>query len=283
MSGGAEQEGGAQLIEVIRSVGMTSAATPLEEGLFLAGPEIPENTAGWRAIPLVAYDGRLEPRAAPLFSRQDGVLLVALRGGSGVARWELELIQRFLGRAPLMPPDVTVQELEVASMEDLAVVADLVRSVIAAAGANQASQEIGSDVVYELCANALLDAPVDETGQPRYAHRRHESPEIAPGDACSLELAVDEGLLYACVTDRFGRLTPAPLARTISGLGQRAKVDASGGGAGLGFRRLIDNGELLAARVVPDRSTEVMCVVSLTELRRRSAGMKSVFFLTERD
>ncbi|MGA9525461.1 MAG: hypothetical protein WBV82_28635 [Myxococcaceae bacterium] len=262
---------------------MDFAASPADEGLFLTGPELPESVTQWRATPVVAYDGRLDPRAAPLFSREGGVLLVALREETGVARWELDLIARFLSRASLMPPDATVQEIELASMEDLAQVADLVRSVASAAGATQASQDVTSDVVYELCANALLDAPVDEAGQPRYAHRRHEAPEIDPADACRVELAVDEGLLYVCVTDRFGRLTPAPLAKTISGLGQRARVDASGGGAGLGFRRLLDQGQVLAARVVPDRSTEVLCVVSLTEIRRRSAGMKSVFFLTERD
>ncbi len=271
------------LHEFFQSTGVGFAASSAEDGFFLSGPELPERVETWRATPLVVYDGRLAPASASLFARRQGALLVAQRDESGPAAWELELVRRFVTRAPLLPSAATVEELELVSMECLSRVADRVRHLVAAAGGSQADQDVGSDVVYELGANALLDAPVDEAGQPRYAHRRHESPQIARDDACRLELAVDEGLLFVCATDRFGRLTPDPISRTISGLGQRAKVDASGGGAGLGFRRLIDNGDVLAARVVPDRSTEVLCVVSLTEIRRRSAGMKSVYFLTERD
>jgi hypothetical protein len=66
--------------------------------------------------------------------------------------------------------------------------------------------------------------------------------------------------------------------KVIAGLGTKARVDASGGGAGLGLRRVIEWSDLWSIRVSPGVSSEVLCVIDLTEARARSARPKSLFF-----
>jgi hypothetical protein len=79
--------------------------------------------------------------------------------------------------------------------------------------------------------------------------------------------------------DLFGRLTPGPIARALASLGGRAQVNASGGGAGLGMRRILEHCDLIAVRVVPGKETRMLGVVGFGEARRRAALPKSLLYL----
>ncbi|NVJ03376.1 hypothetical protein HV824_35505, partial [Myxococcus sp. AM009] len=59
---------------------------------------------------------------------------------------------------------------------------------------------------------------------------------------------------------------------------RRVQVDASGGGAGLGLRRILEHSDVVAVRVAAGRESRVLCVVDLGEARRRAAQPKSLLF-----
>lgn len=80
------------------------------------------------------------------------------------------------------------------------------------------------------------------------------------------------------VVDRFGGLRPGPFARALGGWGGRVQVDASGGGAGLGLRRILEHSDVVAVRVAAGRESRVLCVVDLGEARRRATQPKSLLF-----
>ena len=63
-------------------------------------------------------------------------------------------------------------------------------------------------------------------------------------DAAVVGIGVHDGRVYLKAVDRFGRFTVDPVARTVEGLAGRAQVNASGGGAGLGLRRIIEQSDL---------------------------------------
>ncbi len=56
------------------------------------------------------------------------------------------------------------------------------------------------------------------------------------------------------------------------------RVDASGGGAGLGLRRILEHSDVVAVRVAAGRESRVLCVVDLGEARRRATQPKSLLF-----
>ncbi len=223
------------------------------------------------------HEGRLTDAMAEPLERHPCVLWLAQREGARPSAWELEAAANFLLDRPMIP-GAQGERHRVDSFEGISRGAEQAAAFAARAGGGRAAKERAVDVAHELLANALLDAPVDAEGRPRYAHRRHEQPQIAPEDACALEVGAEGDRLYLSVVDRFGRFGPEPLVRALRGVGARAKVDASGGGAGLGLRRLLDSSELLAIRVRRGRATEVVAVISLGDERRRSGGHKSLFF-----
>ncbi|HLL55176.1 MAG TPA: hypothetical protein VK447_16590, partial [Myxococcaceae bacterium] len=91
-----------------------------------------------------------------------------------------------------------------------------------------------------------------------------------------------DGRIYLLATDWFGRLTPAPVAAAVAGLDGRAKVNATGGGAGLGLRRMLEQSDVYAVRVRPGRVCQVLCAVDLGHARRRATHPKSLFYFVER-
>lgn len=231
---------------------------------------------------LVLFDGRLTPAHAELLSREPPALLMATRGAEvGPTDWEARLLGAVLRGGPLVPGAETVARQRLLRLKDVQHAADAVSMLVAEAGGSRAASTLASDVLHELAVNALLDAPVDAQGQPKYAHRRTEVREVEPEDGCELALAVDGGRIYLEAVDRFGRLTTGPFVRALSSYGERVQVNASGGGAGLGLRRMIEHSDAIAVRVVRGRESRVLCAVDLGEARRRAALPKSLLFCME--
>lgn len=230
---------------------------------------------------VAVVSGPLAPEHASAMRRNTPAQLLSDTATAG--SMHLQVLTRLLQGGFLVdaagPPK---EQYRLGALRDLDLVAT--RAAVAAAswGASKAVASVYRDVVYEATANALLDAPVDEKGNRKYAFRRDESPDIDPQDICAVALGATGSWLWVVARDRFGTLTPAPLAATIGGLKERARMDMSGGGAGLGMRRLLESSVVLACRVVPGHLTEVLSVVTLSEVRRRASEPKSVFFWVER-
>jgi hypothetical protein len=164
---------------------------------------------------------------------------------------------------------------------DLKAASSEAAALVETSGGTRNALSLAADVMHELAANALLDAPVDARGTPRYAHHRHEVDAVAPEDACEVSMAVGEGGVYLEARDRFGRLPPTPISRALASMGGRMQVNSSGGGAGLGMRRILEHSDLIATRVLPGRETRMLCVVGLGESRRRASSPKSLLYYKE--
>jgi hypothetical protein len=228
------------------------------------------------------FDGRLGPAHAALLERQPPPLLLAVREpGGGPSAWEVRVLSALLQRQRMLPPGVQGVKLRLERVMDLKAASSEASALVESCGGSRSAANLAAEVMHELAANALLDAPVDASGTPLYAHRRQEVQTVAPQDACEVAMAVGEGGVYLEAVDRFGRLTAGPIARALASLGGRVQVNVSGGGAGLGMRRILEHSELIATRVVSGRETRMLCVVGLGESRRRSSLPKSLLFFKE--
>jgi len=231
---------------------------------------------------LVLFDGRLLPAHAELLRRDPPALLLATREPeSGPTEWEAHLLGAVLRGGPLVPQGLSVARQKLRRMRDVQHAADAASLVVQEAGGSKTAAQLAADVLHELAVNALLDAPVDAQGQPKYAHRRTEVQEVDQEDACELGLAVDGARIYLEAVDRFGRLTTGPFARALDSYGGRVQVNSSGGGAGLGLRRMIEHSDAIAVRVLRGRESRVLCAVDLGDVRRRAGLPKSLLFCTE--
>lgn len=255
---------------------LEQAAPVLAQG-GVAFHQAPSPAAGPRR--LVLFDGKLAPSHAELLRREPPALLLATRGPDGrPAAWEVRLLGALLRGGPLLPEGAAVTRHRLQRVSDINTVADAASAAVVRAQGSRVAAGLVADVVHELAVNALLDAPVDAQGQQRYAHRRTEVTEVAAEDACELSHAVEDGRMWLEVVDRFGGLRPGPFARALEGWGGRVKVDSSGGGAGLGLRRILEHCATVAVRVSVGHESRVLCVVDLGDARRRAAQPKSLLF-----
>ncbi|MDC0708217.1 hypothetical protein POL68_07020 [Stigmatella sp. ncwal1] len=238
--------------------------------------------AARKARRLVLFDGLLGPSHGDLLSREPPALLLATRGPEGgLTEWEAVLLGAALRGGSLVPAEGTVVRQRLTRLRDVQHAAEAASMVVVEAGGSRTAASLAADVLHELAVNAMLDAPVDAQGQPKYAHRRTEVKEIDPEDACELALAVEGGRIYLEAVDRFGRLTPRPFVQALASYGKRVQVNASGGGAGLGLRRMIEHSDAIAVHVSQGRESRVLCAVDLGEARRRAALPKSLLFCME--
>jgi hypothetical protein len=270
------------------SAGLTRNRVQLAESaqqanvVVLPHERVADSRAG--ALPIALIGAKLEPAHAALLRREQPALLLSGReDGTVPSAWELDALARLLAREDLVPAHVPLSRFYVGQVSGLRQAATQAINMASEAGAPRNVAESIGDVLYEIAANALLDAPVAQDGVPKYAHRR-DDPEltILAEDTAVVGMGVHEGRIYLAAFDRFGRFGVEPVARTVEGLAGRAKVNDSGGGAGLGLRRIIEQSDLLAVRVVPQRSTEVLAVIQLSDVRRRATSPKSLFFCIER-
>lgn len=233
---------------------------------------------------VVLVGGKLRDEHAAALRGDPPALLMACREASGLpSAWEVRALSCLLRRLPLMPVTPPPNRMRVSSMEEIRAAADLAGKLAREAGAGRAASDRATDVMHELTANALLDAPIGPDGTPKYAFRRGPELKVASEDACDVSLVAREGRLFLSAIDLFGRLTPAPIAAALEGLEQRAKINDGGGGAGLGMRRILEQSDLLVVRVRPGQACQVLCAVDLGGgERRRAMNPKSVFFWVDR-
>ncbi|MFL5356338.1 hypothetical protein [Archangium sp.] len=249
--------------------------------LVRGGLPLVKGGAGARAPAreLVLFDGRLGPAHAELLQKDPPSLLLATREPGGTpSAWEVRVLGSLVRGEPLLPPSAPVAKLWLERVVDIKCASSEAIALVEASKGSRSAANLAAEVMHELAANALLDAPVDASGTPLYAHRRESVQAVAPEHVCQVSMAVGEGGIYLEAVDLFGRLTPGPLARAVGSLGGRMQVNASGGGAGLGMRRIVEACELIAVRVVPGKETRMLGVVGFGEARRRAALPKSLLY-----
>jgi hypothetical protein len=102
-------------------------------------------------------------------------------------------------------------------------------------GAPKRVGEMLGELVHELLMNAMYDAPVDDRGQPLFAHDRKAEIRLVAEDAAELRVASDGVRIAVEVADRFGRLERKHVFGGLVRALKSGQMDTAGGGAGLGM------------------------------------------------
>lgn len=160
-----------------------------------------------------------------------------------------------------------------------------VQETIAFAGKLGAPKRVGEmlgELSHELIMNALYDAPVDELGQPRFAHDRKAEIDLAPEDAAVYRCGSDGVRIAVEVVDRFGRLERKHVFGGLVRALKSGQMDTAGGGAGLGMLVSYRSTTALFYDVAPGRRTRVTGLFDLDlNLREFRLLPKTIYFPEE--
>jgi hypothetical protein len=102
-------------------------------------------------------------------------------------------------------------------------------------GAPKRVGEMLGELAHELIMNALYDAPVDNFGQPCFAHDRKAEIALGPEDAAVFRCGSDGVRIAVEVVDHFGRLERRHVFGGLVRALKSGQMDTGGGGAGLGM------------------------------------------------
>jgi hypothetical protein len=215
--------------------------------------------------------------------------LIGWPGFSGMPRpWELALATRRLvdsnGAAPrlseLFTWGSTVMKFRPRTSRDRDLVVTEVGSLSERAGApGRIAQRVG-EVAHEMLMNAMYDAPVDHEGRPKYAHDRKQDVDLEDAEAPTFRFASDGVHVALQVVDPFGRLNRWHVLdgvirgrKSASADEDRAVLDTSGGGAGLGLYRIYSLSTVMIVDVEPHRYTSVTAFFDLEVHPREARSM----------
>jgi hypothetical protein len=229
-----------------------------------------ESAASSGIAPVVLWtdsDGKGALAAAATFPSIHGV--IGLRyPGAPPRNWEILSIARRLTSCRPPPPSAPLawghvwHERTLATTEHRdAVVAEVERFTAQLTGSSLV--QAVAELAHELAMNAMYDAPVDASGQPRYASRRTEKIELAPEERPVLGFGSDGARLVVAASDPFGRLQRSSVfGGMLRGL-REGSIDRRGGGAGLGMLLIHQASTVIFVDVVPGRLTQVTAVLEL--------------------
>ncbi|MGK5091949.1 hypothetical protein WDW89_08010 [Deltaproteobacteria bacterium TL4] len=129
----------------------------------------------------------------------------------------------------------------------------------------------------ELVKNALYNA------NPKYeGHDRRTDFELDDSETINVNYGCDGRMFAISVTDDFGRLGKDPLFQYLQRcfFDNEAKISYQGGGAGLGFFRILNAVNSLVINVIPNRKTEVIGILDISLSRRDfQKASKSFYYL----
>lgn len=146
-------------------------------------------------------------------------------------------------------------------------------------GAPKRVGEMLGELSHELIMNALYDAPVDERGQPRFAHDRKAEIALDDADAAVYRCGSDGVRIAVEVVDRFGRLERKHVFGGLTRALKSGQMDTGGGGAGLGMLVSYRSTTALFYDVAPGRRTRVTGLFDLDlNLREFRLLPKTIYF-----
>ncbi|HEY4180440.1 MAG TPA: hypothetical protein VGM90_26535 [Kofleriaceae bacterium] len=116
-------------------------------------------------------------------------------------------------------------------------------------------------VAEELLMNALYDAPVDEQGNPIFAHiDPHDRKDLPTPRPVSIRYAATDGQFAIAVRDRFGRLAKNTIIAYIDKcIHSPNQIDRKTYGAGLGLYLVANAAASYVVNVAHGIATEVVC------------------------
>jgi CRP-like cAMP-binding protein len=136
-------------------------------------------------------------------------------------------------------------------------------------------------VTEELLTNAIFDAPVDATGNPRYQFQHRSKPVmLEPHEYATLRFATDGIIAAVSVEDPFGSLDRATILDYLDRCyrGEYDAPDKRKGGGGLGTFQMMEIADLVVYNVHPNIRTEVIALFSLENFSRNRANKSFHYF-----
>jgi hypothetical protein len=200
--------------------------------------------------------------------------------------WEVLMVARRL-MSPSGPPPIaayldwgfSATEVEVRTTGDRDAAVGEIQNFVGMLGVPKRVAEMFGELAHELIMNAMYDAPVDQSGRPKYAFDRKADIRLADEERPVVRIATDGSKLVMQVRDPFGRLERKHvfegLARGLAG----GEMDSSHGGAGLGMMVCHNASSAMFFDVARGRYTEVTALFELDmNLRELRTQAKSLHF-----
>jgi hypothetical protein len=200
--------------------------------------------------------------------------------------WEVLMVARRL-MSPSGPPPIaayldwgfSATEVEVRTSGDRDAAVGEIQNFVGTLGVPKRVAEMFGELAHELIMNAMYDAPVDQSGRPKYAFDRKAEIRLADEERPVVRIATDGTKLVMQVRDPFGRLERKHvfegLARGLAG----GEMDSSHGGAGLGMMVCHNASSAMFFDVARGRYTEVTALFELDmNLRELRTQAKSLHF-----
>jgi hypothetical protein len=200
--------------------------------------------------------------------------------------WEVLMVARRL-MSPSGPPPIaayldwgfSATEVEVRTTGDRDAAVGEIQNFVGTLGVPKRVAEMFGELAHELIMNAMYDAPVDQSGRPKYAFDRKADIRLADEERPVVRIATDGTKLVMQVRDPFGRLERKHvfegLARGLAG----GEMDSSHGGAGLGMMVCHNASSAMFFDVARGRYTEVTALFELDmNLRELRTQAKSLHF-----
>lgn len=162
-----------------------------------------------------------------------------------------------------------------------------VSSLSERAGASARIAQRVSEVAHEMLMNAMYDAPVDESGYPRYAHDRKQELSLEDHEVPTFRLATDGINIALQVVDPFGRLRRRHVLDGIArgrsaATSEGPAIDTSNGGAGLGLYRIYSQSTVMITDVDPGAFTSVTAFFDLDVNPREARTLPVSLHMFER-
>lgn len=210
--------------------------------------------------PAVFAAAMADPRIAGIFGLR--------YHGAPPRPWELIAVARRLSARELPHPQAaltwghTWHESQLATQSDRERMVEAVGEFCAGWQSSRQASNI-AQLADELIMNAMYDAPVDEKGQPKYAHRRKEPIQLLPHERPTFGYGSDGTRIVIAVADPFGGLTREAVFGGLHRSLTTGRMDTSGGGAGLGMMLIHQAAKVVFFDVIPGAKTQVTAVLEL--------------------
>jgi hypothetical protein len=221
-----------------------------------------------------------DPRDVLRLAERDDKLVSLLgwpRFQSTPRTWEIALATRMLLASDSDPTSLAdlfvgapvVAEFRPATPSDRDKLLRGISQFVERAGAPDRVSSRIADVGHELVMNATFDAPVNVSGEVRYASDRRAEVVLELDEVPLVQVSTDGILVALQVRDPFGRLSRdhvlASIMRGAAGAEAVASevIDVSNGGAGLGLWRVYSQSAVTIVDIVPGHSTTVTAVFDM--------------------
>jgi hypothetical protein len=187
-----------------------------------------------------------------------------------------------LGAQPYLIQGFSTTEAMVQSSDDKETALAAVMELAAALELSDEKKRRIEVATEELLLNAIYDAPVDASGQPRHAGIDRRTPvTLGASEQVKLRYGCDGRNFVVSVADRFGGLERLSIVRSLGKLLDPKGASPAPGvsGAGLGLMLTYTAASQLVAHASPGRFTEVTAVMHVSGSNRTALARGSALHL----